>query len=141
MRKKFSEWYTKQVDNALQAGIKLENINIDFKLTIMKPLHAKWIVEYYNLMTSSEGTDIVINGWKKAGIYDAVKNGLTSLPSIDPFIEIASLVDCLHNIDEVVNVSEEIRESYVNDKETQLENIESEDESDEKWGPETDDFL
>ena len=49
---KFSEWYTQQVDNALQAGVKVENINIEFKLTTIKPLHAKWIVDYYNHITS-----------------------------------------------------------------------------------------
>ena len=55
------------------------------------------------------------NQWLEAGIYDAVKNELASLPSIDSFSEIAHLVDYLRIRDEVVNVSEEIRESYVND--------------------------
>ena len=40
---KFSEWYTQQVDNALQAGVKVENINIEFKLTTIKPLNSKWL--------------------------------------------------------------------------------------------------
>lgn len=30
MKKKFSEWYTQQIDNALQTGAKVENIQIDF---------------------------------------------------------------------------------------------------------------
>lgn len=38
MKKKFSEWYT-QVDNALQAGVKVENIYSEFKLTTIKPIH------------------------------------------------------------------------------------------------------
>ena len=41
---------------------------------------------------SEEGSKIIINGWKRSGIYDAVKNGGSSLPSIDPFNEIAPLV-------------------------------------------------
>ena len=35
-----------QVDNALQVGTKLEDINIEFHLSVIKPLHAKWLVEY-----------------------------------------------------------------------------------------------
>ena len=89
MKKKFSEWYTQQVDYALQAGTKVENIKIDFKLTTMKPLYAKWIVQYYNHITSDAGTEVIINGWKRAGIFDAVKNGKSGLPNIDPFEEIA----------------------------------------------------
>lgn len=46
MKKKFSEWYT-QVDNALQTEVKFKNINIESKLTTVKPIHTKWIVDYY----------------------------------------------------------------------------------------------
>ena len=91
MKMKFSEWYTQQVDNALQAGVKVDNINIEFKLTTIKPLHAKWIVDYYNHITSEAGTDVIINGWKSASIYDAIKTGKSNIPSIDPFNEIAPL--------------------------------------------------
>ena len=35
-----------QVDNALQVETKLEDINIEFRLSVIKPLHVKWLVEY-----------------------------------------------------------------------------------------------
>ena len=41
----------------------------------------KWLVEYYNEITSE-------NGWKAAGIYDAIKAGSSGLQSIDPFKDI-----------------------------------------------------
>ena len=47
IKNKFSEWYTQQVDNALQTEVKLKNINIESKLTTVKPIHTKWIVDYY----------------------------------------------------------------------------------------------
>ena len=36
----------KQADNALQVGTKLEDINMEFRLSLIKSLHAKWLVEY-----------------------------------------------------------------------------------------------
>ena len=59
MKTKLSEWYT-QVDNALQAAVKVENVNIEFKLTTIKPIHEKWIVDYYNRITSEAGTKVII---------------------------------------------------------------------------------
>ena len=136
MKKKFSEWYTQQVDNAIQAGVKLENINIEFKLTTMKPLHAKWIVDYYNYITSEAGTDVIVKGWKVAGIYDAIKMGKSNLPSIDPFNEIAPLAVPSNETDNLVEIPEDFRESYVNELNEDDEN----DEDDAECGLEEDEF-
>lgn len=132
MKKKFSEWYTQQVDNALQAGVRVENINIEFKLTTIKPLHAKWIVEYYNHVTSEAGTDVIIKGWKSAGIYDAIEMGKANLPSIDPFNEIAPLAVTSNEIssENLAVVSDDLQKSYVNEI---VEN-ESDDDCDTEWG-------
>ena len=81
---KFSEWYTQQVDKVLQAGVKVENINIEFKSTNIKSIHAKWIVDYYKHITSEAGTDVIIKRWQSAGIYDAIKMGNSNL-LIRPF--------------------------------------------------------
>jgi len=137
MKKKFLEWYTQQVDKALQTGVKVENINIEFKLTTIKPLHAKWIVEYYNHITSEAGTDIIIKGWKSAGIYDAIKTGKANLPSIDPFNEIAPLAATSNEIsnENLVTISGDLRNGYVNET---VENESEEDECDTEWGLEGD---
>ena len=44
----FSEWYAQQIENQLSFGKKVEEIKTGFRLTKLKPLHAKWLVEYYN---------------------------------------------------------------------------------------------
>ena len=41
MKEKFSTWYSEQISLALENGKKLENINMSFKITVLKPLHAK----------------------------------------------------------------------------------------------------
>ena len=51
----------------------------------LKPLHASWVCELYNYLTSSEGKPINENGWRRAGITSAVENGYASLPPLDPF--------------------------------------------------------
>ena len=39
----------------------------------------------YNRFTSTAGKEIIVNGWKAAGITDAIKNGSSSLDPLDPF--------------------------------------------------------
>ena len=39
----------------------------------MKPLHAKWIMDLYNELTSEKGKEIVLSGWRASGILDAVE--------------------------------------------------------------------
>ena len=56
-----------------------------FHLTEIKPNHAKWITQFYDYMLTEDGSKVIINGWKKSGISDAVTNGSSSLPSLDPF--------------------------------------------------------
>ena len=92
MKGMFAEWYRKQVEEALSHGKKVEDIEVKFYLTIIKHSHAKWLMEFYNHITSEKGSEIIINDWKRSWIYEAVKNGSSSLLSIDPFNEIAPLV-------------------------------------------------
>ena len=78
----------------------------------MKPLHAKWLMEFYDYIASEKGSEIIINSWKRSGIYNAVKNGSSSLPSSDPFNEIAPLVvtEKSNEIDVTINQSSSLTE-------------------------------
>ena len=97
---------------------KVEEIKIEFRLTTLKPLHAKWLVEYYNKITSENGSCVIINGWKAAGVYDAIKTGSSGLKSIDKFEDISPLVTkhdesesfLLANIDQL---TDELRENFL----------------------------
>ena len=98
MKEKFSTWYSEQISLALENGDKLENINIPFKITVLKPLHAKWLVEFYNHITSGEKREIITRGFERAGITHALELGSSNLPELDPFVEFLTLVsgDELH---------------------------------------------
>ena len=62
----------------LADGVMLENVQVKLTLTILKPVHAGWLIEFYNHMTTDKGCDIIKNGWKAAGIIDAICLGLNT---------------------------------------------------------------
>ena len=101
MKKKFTLWYSDQVIRALDEGKDIKDVEISLKLSIVKPLHAKWLIEMYNHMTSSEGRDVCLKGWKVTGILDAAEKGLEELPNLDPFYDIDPLAisDSLEEVD------------------------------------------
>ena len=88
---RFGEWFGKQVKNSLKLGLKREKIDIKFRLTTMKPLHAYWLIEFHNTITSASRSSIIINGWKIKGIFELIKMVSAKLPSLDPFPDISPL--------------------------------------------------
>ena len=66
MKRKFIDWYAKQIVNTIDDGTAVENIDIKMKLSVMNPLHASWIIDLYNYMTSSAGREVCINVWKRS---------------------------------------------------------------------------
>lgn len=83
--KEFIQYYSTRVPEQLQSGKSADEIEVDLTLTVIRPLHAQWLVSIYNYFTSStHGRDIILKGWKKAGICN-VLDGTVSLPPEDPF--------------------------------------------------------
>ena len=54
MRKKFSEWFSRQISIGLENGQELEDIQIDYRISVLKPMHAKWPISFYDFMSSPE---------------------------------------------------------------------------------------
>ena len=46
MKSKFTKWFAQQLDTALDKGEELETINVDYRLSVMKLIHAKWMVDF-----------------------------------------------------------------------------------------------
>ena len=59
----------------------------------MKPLHAEWITNFYNHMTTLELKKVIESSWLSSGVRDAIRSGLNKLSSIDPFDDIAPMTD------------------------------------------------
>ena len=109
--RKFSEWYSSQIMKQLDDDEELHDINIDLKLSKLKPLHAEWLVELYNQISTAEGQKIIHSAWKASGITEAMKAGKTSLQPLDPFHDIDPMVELDDegvdfNLREVCNLNE-----------------------------------
>ena len=55
MRTEFSAWYSRQILRALKEGCEMMDAKVGVKLTIMKLLHVKWLSEFYNYISFSDG--------------------------------------------------------------------------------------
>ena len=135
--KKFNSWYSQQICDELESGKPLEEIDIKSRLSTLKPLHAVWVVDFYNYITSAEGKEIVINGWKSAGVYIALKHSSKILPNMDPFHDINPLLDknpttVETNLDAVCHLDQEQLDSF----RSQRDNDADHEDKKETWEPE-----
>ena len=64
---------------------------VELLLSKLKPLHVSPVIELYNHFASTAGKEIIVNGWKAAGITDVINNGYSSLDPLDPFSSIDPL--------------------------------------------------
>ena len=89
---KYQEWYATKVLQQLNRGVAAHNVKVDVKLSIMKPLHAKWITEMYHHLKRSK--QIEISGFRKVNITKAVTEAdqLTQLCE-NPLAEIFMLTN------------------------------------------------
>ena len=84
MRKKFVTWYAEEIKKQMDAGVPAESIDVNLKLTSLKALHASWLIELYNVLTTADGRETVLNGWKQSGVTAVLKKE-EILPPKDPF--------------------------------------------------------
>ena len=92
MKKKINEWYIIQVWQQLDEVKEIEQFEFKLTLSTLNPIHAKWLVDSYNHMTTPEGKHFISSGWSPAVITNALKNGETCLEPLDLFPDIGPLV-------------------------------------------------
>ena len=90
VRNQFTEYYSGAVKEQLDSGKHLDDIDVDFRHSAVKPLHAEWLISMYNYFTTRKGAEIIVKGWKKSGIAGLL-DGTTILPPEDPFLVIPSM--------------------------------------------------
>ena len=62
LEQKFVDWYLYQVSNQLSESKLLESVQVSLKLSIIKPIHAGWLAEFYIYMISAERNTFTANG-------------------------------------------------------------------------------
>ena len=87
LKKKFAELYGSLISKQLEEEKSIEDINI-----VLKPLHAKWINEFYDYMASEESCKIISNHWKATFITEAIEQGTKDLEPLNMFFDIDSLI-------------------------------------------------
>ena len=120
MKKKSTLWYADYVQREMDGNRfkSMEEIDIGLKFSVLKPLHASWLIELFNHMTSPAGKAVPLKGWEVAGITDAVKKGTSGLPSLDPFHDIdpLSFIPVAIEEDNSETINGEQREMYLSEE-------------------------
>ena len=68
MKSSFSRWYADEVRQALDQGVSLDNLKVDLRASLIKPLHANWLM--LAMSTLHDKPDVVCRGFEKSGIID-----------------------------------------------------------------------
>lgn len=78
----FSDYFTSNITETLEEDPQIE---VDLKLSTLKPIHAKLLMSIYEFLQGEKGRKMILNGWKAAGITEAVESARKGrIPSLDP---------------------------------------------------------
>ncbi len=83
LKSKFECWYAQQVTDQINSGSSVYDVNVLLKLSIIKPIHARWLLGLYDHLINS--SDTIIKAFEMAGIKDSLT---MELPSEDPFADL-----------------------------------------------------
>ena len=73
LRLKFQSWYADKLSTQLDEKSNGASLQlVDLRLSIMKPLGARWMIKLYNYMKLNPQE--MINGFKEVGILDMLKS-------------------------------------------------------------------
>ena len=92
LKKTFNGWYTSKVQQQLDEGKEVKQIEVKLTLNTLKQIHAKWLVDFYNHMIRPEEEKVISSDQSTAGITNALKSGETCLELLDLFADIDPLV-------------------------------------------------
>ena len=72
IQNKYNDWFAEQVSTQLRNGKDPADVKVSSKLSDLKPLHARWVVDWYHYVQDEK--QMIINGFDSAGISEAVHN-------------------------------------------------------------------
>ena len=83
---KFNTWYPDRVSEQLKKGIAPGDVKVSMKMSDLKPVHARWLVDMYTYLKQQKKS--ILNGFDKAGITEPVKSANEVFGRIEnPFAE------------------------------------------------------
>ena len=69
LKHEFEEWYSQQVEQELKAGVPVAETKVNLNLTLVKPIHARWLMKAHEKVSSMSHT--IREGFRKAGILQS----------------------------------------------------------------------
>ena len=84
LKDKFELRYANEVKKQLDEGTEVYEIDIPLKLSILKPIHGRWLLGLYDHLRNNK--EIIINGFESAGITEEAVT--QELPDEDPFADL-----------------------------------------------------
>ena len=80
---KFEKWYADEITKQLKLGKDIHGVDVKTTLTILKPIHANWIIGLYDYLRNN--SDCIKSSFEQAGINEAL---LIDLEPEDPFYDL-----------------------------------------------------
>ena len=71
LKQEFSRWYANEVQEAMRQEIPIADIKVDLRASLMKPLHANWLITVVS--TLSEKCDTIKKPFETVGIIDYIE--------------------------------------------------------------------
>ena len=85
----FSDYFTSTITKVLEKepNRDVATIEVDLKLSMLKPIHAMVLTDIYDFLLSEKGRKVVLNRWKATGITEALEDSRMqgNVSSLDPF--------------------------------------------------------
>ena len=66
LKEHFENWYSNKVEEELLAGVDIKDVKVNLNLTVIKPIHAQWLIDTHNAASQME--KLIKLGFQKAGI-------------------------------------------------------------------------
>ena len=68
MKNSFARWYAEEVREAMGHGNAIEDIKVDLRASLIKPLHANWVISASSVL--AERTDTLKKPFEKIVIVE-----------------------------------------------------------------------
>ena len=61
-KEKFTTWYSGEVQRQLDSGASFEDIEVNLRMSVIKPIHAGGLVALCDYLTGAEGRKCILKG-------------------------------------------------------------------------------
>ena len=70
LKDQFQKWYTGEIQKQMDNGKSVYEVDVDTRLSRMKPIHARWVISLYDKFRNSK--KVIENGFRAAAITEAL---------------------------------------------------------------------